>query len=673
MGDTLSYDKTFRAKVVDTKSNNKLIVSYKNKEYIVRNYGKVKIGDAVWVCAPGNNWDELYIHAYQPDSVITQVNGVKGSAESSYKSGYVNLKPEDIGLNHVNNTSDLDKPVSLAQQIALNEKLSASGGDASDTKIGQMQAFEELHFPIPASGEKLGVIMGKTTKFLQDFLLYKKNVDMNQAGTLNEYKNDIVNWSAEKLVSKMGAGWNLYNTMECWHSNFTTEDAAYWETLWGNPITTLDMIKEVKKKGYNTVRIPVTWRANLNSDAKIMNSWLDRVEEIVNYVLDCNMFCIINVHHDTGADGTLTAELDRVYEMMYNLENLWKQIASRFADYDYRLLFEGLNEVVNPNAKDLWYGDSDSYKAVNMLNQIFVDTVRKVKGNESRFLLCSPYGAQYQEGPISAFNLPNDSVKDKIIARLNIYHKDRENVLQSVYTIKRYLCSRGIACIITELGILDSNNTMKESDRVLLTSIQVEQFRKIGLGCIMWEGNIDRANYIWKNDKEVNSFLDYHRRTKKEEVWLDEAYDLMNINNYRNGEYSFTTGIFYESTGKVSFNTYVIPSYDKYVVTTTVDSLLYLITQLDENYNFVDVAIRGNYGSFDVNANTKYLGITLYSDNKSYSLNDFEELLKTNSLRIVPHDQAQRISPEKLYYSKFEVNKLLHDITLRLEQLEQKS
>lgn len=62
----------------------------------------------------------------------------------------------------------------------------------------------------------------------------------------------------------------------------------------------------------------------MNSNAIIMDSWLDRVEEIVNYVLDCNMFCVINVHHDTGADGTLTAELSRVYEMMYNLENLWK-------------------------------------------------------------------------------------------------------------------------------------------------------------------------------------------------------------------------------------------------------------------------------------------------------------------------------------------------------------
>lgn len=41
----------------------------------------------------------------------------------------------------------------------------------------------------------------------------QKNLDMNQAGSVNEYKNDIVSWPSETLVSKMGTGWNLYNTM----------------------------------------------------------------------------------------------------------------------------------------------------------------------------------------------------------------------------------------------------------------------------------------------------------------------------------------------------------------------------------------------------------------------------------------------------------------------------
>jgi aryl-phospho-beta-D-glucosidase BglC (GH1 family) len=672
MGDTLNYDKTFRAKVVDTKSSNKFIVSYKNRNYIVKCYGKVKIGDNVWVCAPGNNWDELYIHAYQPDSVITQVNGVKGSAESSYKSGYVNIKPEDIGLENINNTSDLDKPLSKAQQKAIDEKVSVSNGDVSDTKISQLQDFAEFSFPIPNDGEKLSVIIGKSKRFFKDFILYKKNMDVNQIGIINNYIDDIVNLSPNDLICKMGAGWNLYNTMECWHNDYTTEDTSHWETLWGNPITTIEMIKEVKKKGFNTIRIPISWRSNLNSDSTIMNSWFNRIEEIINYVLDCNMFCIINVHHDTGVDGTLTANLSKVYETMYHLENLWKQIATRFEKYDYRLIFEGFNEIVNPNAKDVWYGDPDSYKAVNMLNQIFVDTVRKVPGNENRFLLCAPYGAQYQEGPISAFELPKDTAKGKIIARLNMYHNDKQNLYKSTYTIERYFSSKGIACIVTELGILDNNKTMKENDKAKLIESQVKQFRKMGLGCIIWEGNLNRSTLVWNNDIEVESFIENYRRTKKQVQLLDESIDLMDINNYRLGEYSFSSGIYNECNGKISFITYVVPAYEKYVVTTTVENLLYLITQLDEDYKFVEVAIRGNYGSFEVNNRTRYLGITLYNDNISYSLDDFNTLLKTNNLRIVPHDQAKRIYPDKLYYSKAEVNKLLDEFSARIERLENK-
>lgn len=54
-------------------------------------------------------------------------------------------------------------------------------------------------------------------------------------------------------------------------------------------------------------------------------------------------------------------------------------ITARFADYDYRLLFERLNEVVNPNAKNLWYGDSDSYKALKYAESNFCRYLTKSK------------------------------------------------------------------------------------------------------------------------------------------------------------------------------------------------------------------------------------------------------------------------------------------------------
>ena len=145
-----TFDRTFRAKITSQISSNKYKILYKNKEYPASCDIKAKIGDMVWVCAPENNWNKLYIQSSKSDDeTITQVNGVKGSAETSYKSGYVNISPEDIGLGKVNNTSDIDKPISTAVQNALNNKSPKAGSSslnklASQVEFGDGGAFSIL-------------------------------------------------------------------------------------------------------------------------------------------------------------------------------------------------------------------------------------------------------------------------------------------------------------------------------------------------------------------------------------------------------------------------------------------------------------------------------------------------------------------------------------------------
>ena len=50
------------------------------------------------------------------------VTGVKGNAESAYRTGNVNLTPANLGLDNVNNTADLNKPISTATQAALDSQ-----------------------------------------------------------------------------------------------------------------------------------------------------------------------------------------------------------------------------------------------------------------------------------------------------------------------------------------------------------------------------------------------------------------------------------------------------------------------------------------------------------------------------------------------------------------------
>lgn len=61
--------------------------------------------------------DSNYITATQ-----APVQGVKGSAESTYRTGNVDITAANIGLGNVDNTSDASKPISNATQTALNAK-----------------------------------------------------------------------------------------------------------------------------------------------------------------------------------------------------------------------------------------------------------------------------------------------------------------------------------------------------------------------------------------------------------------------------------------------------------------------------------------------------------------------------------------------------------------------
>ena len=63
---------------------------------------------------------------------VNTITGVKGSAESTYRTGTVNITAANIGLGNVNNTSDANKPVSTAQQSAI-DSASASALSSART------------------------------------------------------------------------------------------------------------------------------------------------------------------------------------------------------------------------------------------------------------------------------------------------------------------------------------------------------------------------------------------------------------------------------------------------------------------------------------------------------------------------------------------------------------
>ncbi len=59
--ENLKFDRTFRAQVTGVAKDGKCTISYKNKTYTARCSNQVSLNDAVWVCAPCNDWNSLYI------------------------------------------------------------------------------------------------------------------------------------------------------------------------------------------------------------------------------------------------------------------------------------------------------------------------------------------------------------------------------------------------------------------------------------------------------------------------------------------------------------------------------------------------------------------------------------------------------------------------------------
>lgn len=56
------FDKTFRAQVTESLGNGKYKVRYKGIEYTAKYSSTIAVNTWVYVCAPQNNWNELFIY-----------------------------------------------------------------------------------------------------------------------------------------------------------------------------------------------------------------------------------------------------------------------------------------------------------------------------------------------------------------------------------------------------------------------------------------------------------------------------------------------------------------------------------------------------------------------------------------------------------------------------------
>ena len=161
---------------------------------------------------------------------------------------------------------------------------------------------------------------------------------------------------------------------------------------------------------------------------------------------------------------------------------LWTQIATHFKNYDNRLIYEGFNEVLNNDNK--WsYAGQESYTAMNILNQAFVDAVRACGGyNETRCLIVNTYAASAEANVMNGFVLPQDSVTDRLI--VGIHNYQTSGISKMFSTINDTFVSKGIPVIIGEFGI---PNYKSMSERYTYIEDVISNAKNYGIPCLWWD------------------------------------------------------------------------------------------------------------------------------------------------------------------------------------------
>ncbi len=323
---------------------------------------------------------------------------------------------------------------------------------------------------------------------------------------------------AYEAVENITVGWNLGNTLDPtgdWIDD--SNGTAPYETAWGNPVTTKEMLTVVKDAGFNAVRVPVSWAQHIDDEGNIDKEWLDRVNEVVDYVISQDMYCILNTHHEREYWFKASSSSYNTYEKSFAA--LWEQIARRFRNYGEKLIFEAYNEIRDEAGNWTETNDADAYDAANKFNQLFVDTVRLTGGsNGVRNLMVQTYSAGCSGTTFNRFVLPSDTARNHIIIQVHNYDPqtftdktitwatptkewgsdaDKMQFDELMESLKTFSREMKAPIVIGEFGSMDQNNT---AARARHAGYFVKSAYERGIKCFFWD---DGGNYILLDRKAL--------------------------------------------------------------------------------------------------------------------------------------------------------------------------
>lgn len=378
-------------------------------------------------------------------------------------------------------------------------------------------------------------------------------------------ESDMRDMTTMEIVRDMGVGINLGNTFEScgdWIAQWGDGTPKSYETAWGSPEITQEMIQGYADEGFGVIRIPVAWSNMMGENYTISSEYLARVKQVVDWSLDTGMYVILNIHYDNGWWSDFPTKKD---ECMKKYTRVWEQLTDAFGDYDDKLMFESLNEEGGwDSVWNQWTGTEDqkkqSYALLNEINQKFVDIVRSSgKNNAERHLLIAGYKTDVALTCDPLFEMPEDSAgrcavsvhyytpssfaileEDADWAKMRSTwgtDEDFKELDNNMTMLKTTFIDNGIPVIIGEYGCPKKNKDA-DSVRLFLSSV-CETAYENQLCPVLWdisELHYDRNNCKMYDEELKNSIMSVvETKTIKGDINSDGQFniaDAVKFNNY---------------------------------------------------------------------------------------------------------------------------------------------
>jgi len=331
--------------------------------------------------------------------------------------------------------------------------------------------------------------------------------------------------TVQEMVANNSVGYNLGCSFDG-SEQMREESPGFWmDYEYGDnlPLATRELMQFLANGGITMVRIGVMWTEHVDFDTyEIRKDWMDRVQEVVDYVVDAGMYCLLCFWGDQGSQrdnlNWLCVDADKYPVTSFRYKTVWKQVAERFKDYGPLLLFDAFNEIVDSQT----HFDNTSDENYETLNRL-LHVVRATGGNNRyRNLALSVYSGQSnREHFFQKFKMPEDLTPNHLFISHHLYAEDFQifdetvaanDIGLTIELLNKYFVQKGIPCVGGEFGGLlgMQPQPVSEPERAKYYGFLVREAAQFGIPCLAWDDVTDftdRYYLKWTSQMCVDSML----------------------------------------------------------------------------------------------------------------------------------------------------------------------